>query len=296
MSEDSFRCGPEFASLPAQLPVVLPVLEVTRETARMVSVWFPLPQRPSPGFNPRANRPGQFVMVWIPRLDEKPYVISALEGERFGVTVLPRGPFSSRLAQAEPGTPVGFRGPYGNPFSGWEELAEDPALVLIGGGCGMAPLRLLIEQAPGATVVQGAPTAEEVLFRERFPEQIIYTEDGSAGRHGLPTTWLRQALARGKVKAVYTCGPEPMMSAVVAMCRGAEVPCQAALERYMKCGIGLCGQCECNGRLVCRDGPVFSAEQLARMPAFGRERRDAAGRTERIHFDEECVPRPDEDE
>ena len=48
-----------------------------------------------------------------------------------------------------------------------------------------------------------------------------------------------------------------MMAAVVAMCDRFGVTCQAGLERYMKCGFGICGQCACGDKLVCQDGPVF---------------------------------------
>jgi dihydroorotate dehydrogenase electron transfer subunit len=68
-----------------------------------------------------------------------------------------------------------------------------------------------------------------------------------------------------------------MIKKVVEICDDAGLPCQAALERYMKCGIGVCGQCDCDGRLVCRDGPVFGREELAEMPSFGRVRRTATG-------------------
>jgi dihydroorotate dehydrogenase electron transfer subunit len=107
---------------------------------------------------------------------------------------------------------------------------------------------------------------------------MIFTEDGSCGREGVPTDWLREELQRGRLQRVYTCGPEPMMVEVVRLCREAGVPCEASLERYMKCGIGLCGSCECSGWLVCRDGPVFPGQQLARMPAFGTSARSKSGR------------------
>ncbi len=265
-----------------QLPVVLPLVEKRRDTPRVVSLFFPLPGRAEPCFDPLSAGPGQFMMVWLPGVDEKPFVLSSLGRNRFGITALVRGPFTTRLRDLAPGAPVGFRGPYGRGFRGWQEQAG--GVVLVGGGCGMASLALLAEKLPRAALLQGAPTAEELLYTERFPRQVSFTEDGSAGRKGLPTEALREALERGEARAVYTCGPEPMMAAVVRMCRKAAVPCQASLERYIKCGFGVCGQCECDGRLVCRDGPVFSGEELAEMPSFGRTRRLASGRKVGLDF------------
>jgi dihydroorotate dehydrogenase electron transfer subunit len=85
-----------------------------------------------------------------------------------------------------------------------------------------------------------------------------------------------------------------MMAPVVDACRRAGVECQASLERHMKCGFGVCGQCECDGRLVCQDGPVFSAGELAKMPSFGRHTRLKSGRKVGISGQDHCaVRRPD---
>ena len=276
---DMEACRQETALRP-QLPAVLPVIEKRQETPRLVTLFFPHPAPaalPPGGFDARSLQPGQFVMMWLPRVDEKPYATSCCDDKRFGVTVMKRGPFSTVLHDAAPGALVGFRGPYGRGFWGWEKLTRRKGVAIVGGGCGMASLALLAERLPRATIVQGAPTAADLLYRDRFPNQVIFTEDGSEGRKGLPTEWLREAMKCSEVCSVFTCGPEMMLTAVVGMCRAEEVPCQASLERFMKCGIGVCGQCECDGRLVCQDGPVFSAEELGEMPSFGRITRTATG-------------------
>ncbi|MFP4029142.1 MAG: dihydroorotate dehydrogenase electron transfer subunit [Candidatus Brocadiia bacterium] len=265
------------SALSPQLPTVLPLLEKRVETPRMVTLFFPVPEPKDAAFCPADSQPGQFVMLWIPRIDEKPYVISSLSDDRFGITVLKRGPFSTQLHEMETGTEIGFRGPYGRGFWGWDNAVDPARIALIGGGCGMAPLALLADQLSDARVIQGAPSNDELLFKERFHNHTCFTEDGSAGQTGLPTAWLEQALQNEELDRVYACGPEVMMQAVVAMCRAKDIPCQVALERYMKCGFGVCGQCECDGKLVCQDGPVFSADELEEMPSFGRHRRDGTG-------------------
>ncbi len=274
-------------ALTPQVPVTVPLVDKRCETGNMTSLFFQYPPSANPSFCPRKNDPGQFVMVWIPGMDEKPFVISYAEEDRFGITVLVKGSFTRQLVNAAPGTRIGFRGPYGRGFWGWRQRPADRK-VLLGGGCGMAPLALLAEQANNVTVVQGAPSADDVFFEERFPDQVVYTEDGSAGHSGFPTRWLQEALRKDEVDSVYTCGPEAMMSSVVATCRMEDVACQAAMERYMKCAIGVCGQCECDGRLVCQDGPVFSKEELRNMPSFGSIRRDATGQKVDVATDEHC--------
>ncbi len=258
------------------LPVTVRLVEKRRETTGIVSLLFEFPETDEPSFRPRLNVPGQFVMVWLPGMDEKPYVISYLSKAGFGITVAVRGDFSRRLSELKEGQKAGFRGPLGRGFSGFDEY-EPERIAIMGGGCGMAPLALLAQKLPEATLIQGAPTSAGLLYMERFPHQIVFTEDGSSGIGGTPVKWLQGRTAR-EFNIVYTCGPEAMLKAVVGLCIGNGLQCQAALERYMKCGIGVCGQCDCDGRLVCADGPVFTGAELAEMPSFGTARRDAAGR------------------
>ncbi len=272
------------------LPVALEVLEVRRENAGAVTVFLAREQGATPGLEVEAFVPGQFFMVWLPRVDEKPYAVSYVEPERLGITVQVRGPFSTRLAEMVPGERVGIRGPYGRGYHVPEELVDGEGAVLLGGGCGMAVLAPLAERLPRARIAQGARTADGLFFTERFHGQVLFTDDGSAGRRGYPTEWLAGQVQAGRVRAVYACGPEEMMVGLVGICRGAGVECQVSLERYMKCGIGVCGQCDCSGRRVCVEGPTLTARELAEMPDFGRRRRDKAGRVVEIGLRDVCPP------
>jgi len=273
------------------LPFVLQVEEAVPENAETVTLYFARPddeEAEARGLELRGFTPGQFFMVWLPRVDEKPYAISHLDAERLAITVQKRGPFSTRLCELQPGAGVGLRGPFGRGFWGVEARAESTRVALIGGGCGMAVLAPLAERLPKATLVQGARSADRLFYLDRFPEQVVFTDDGSAGRQGFPTDWLKERIAEGVLDAVYACGPEVMLASVVEVCRGGGVACQASLERYMKCGFGVCGQCDCDGRRVCVEGPVFDADELARMPSFGRLHRDGTGRAVPVTADGRC--------
>ena len=68
-----------------------------------------------------------------------------------------------------------------------------------------------------------------------------------------------------------------MMEAVARACQKANVPSQLSVERYMKCGIGVCGHCCCGDRLVCSDGPRFGLEILEN-PDFEKFSRDKTGK------------------
>jgi len=211
-------------------------------------------------------------MLWLPRVDEKPYSISGAAPGRIAVTVRRRGPFSTQISGLRPGESLGVRGPYGNGF------APRTPLVLVAGGCGIASLAVLKDRVPDAVLIAGAKTASELLFHRRFPDMLLCTDDGSEGRRGFPTDLLRPLLAEGKTQMVCTCGPEVMMRAVFDLCETFRVPCQAGLERYMKCGFGVCGQCACGDRLVCQDGPVFDSSVLRTLSEFGRTARLKTGK------------------
>lgn len=134
----------------------------------------------------------------------------------------------------------------------------------------MASIATLSDRLDNLLIVQGARTDSSLLYQMRFPSMFLCTDDGSKGSKGYPTDYLDALLARHKFEIVYTCGPEAMMKKVFDFCQTNGIRCEASLERYMKCGIGICGQCVCDGSRVCADGPVFGSESLAKMGDFGR--------------------------
>jgi dihydroorotate dehydrogenase electron transfer subunit len=219
---------------------------------------------------------GQFVMLWLPGAAEKPVSISY--AEPLGVSIAKVGEFSGRMHHLKEGALVGVRGPYGNGFG-----TNAKRVAMVGGGYGVAPLALLAEQLKGkAVAVLGAKTKGELLFEQRIKKTgarvIACTDDGSYGRKGFVTDALAELLRSERFDAVCTCGPEAMMKKVSELCEAAHVECFASLERYMKCGFGICGQCVIDGQRVCADGPVFSSQQLRGFSEFGKAKRDASGR------------------
>ncbi|MGQ9709546.1 MAG: dihydroorotate dehydrogenase electron transfer subunit [Anaerolineae bacterium] len=225
-------------------------------------------------------QPGQFVMLWLPGVDEKP--ISVAFPDPLTLTVARVGPFSTALHRLREGDRVGVSGPLGR---GFQLLPDRPAL-LIGGGYGVAPLYFLayhaVRREIPTTVVVGARRANDLIYVDRFQalevELVIATDDGSAGRKDTAVGAALEAARRDPLPAVYACGPEPMLVAVLRLCQEYSLPGQLSVERYMKCGCGICGQCALDGMLVCLDGPVFSAEQLIHLTEFGRFRRNPTGR------------------
>ncbi len=220
-------------------------------------------------------QPGQFIMLWIPGLDEKPFSISYHGEDFFGITVACKGRFTRKLHQMKVGEMLGVRGPFGRPFT-----IDKGNACIIGGGVGMATLAVLVDRLKRGLIIQGAKTGSEVLYRgrERFGDMTVYTEDGSFGTKGLPTDSLEAIYKQFGVVSLYVCGPEPMMHKIFEFAQRHGLPMQASLERYMKCGIGLCGQCSCDGLRMCVDGPVLGRETLAALGDFGRFARLRDGR------------------
>ncbi len=249
---------------------VVPLLEVAKENRHTTTFRF------RADFGGTA---GQFVMVWIPGHDEVPMALSYL-GPVKGITVHAYGDATRALCEFRPGDRIGVRGPYGNTF----HLEGEKALA-VAGGTGMASIIAAIEafaqQGAEVTTAVGARTADELLFVDRASasgEVHVSTDDGSRGFHGFVPALADRLLEKHKFDQILTCGPERMMKLVVDAARERGIPVQASLERYMKCGIGICDACAFDDRLVCVDGPVFTGSQLANSRDFGAFRRTKDGR------------------
>ena len=206
-------------------------------------------------------RAGQFVMVWLPGVDEKPF--SVVDDDPLTLLIAVVGPFTTAVVTRSTSDRVWVRGPYGH---GFEPEGVHP--LLVGGGCGVAPLALLSRQlsnrADEITVAIGASTATRVMLAGRLRalgcKVHVTTDDGSQGDAGTVVEAAMRLIDSGTHDAVYGCGPEDMLISLARSCRAVGVSCQISLERYMRCGIGLCGSCNCGDLLVCHDGPVVSGE------------------------------------
>jgi len=230
---------------------------------------------------------GQFVMVWIPGVDEVPMSLSAMQSNGYSsITVDEVGEATRAIHRRKSGDFIGIRGPYGRGF----EPIRGKALV-VGGGTGIIPLTPLTEQLARLqakiTFLIGAKSKDELLFLNRIrtalseveARVITTTEDGSSGLRGLVTDQMGHILAKARFDFMYTCGPERMMHKAYLWAEKYHVPMQASLERFMRCAIGLCGSCVIGRFRVCKDGPVFSSEQLREVEnEFGRFKRDCYGR------------------
>jgi dihydroorotate dehydrogenase electron transfer subunit len=234
---------------------------------------------------PLSAKPGQFVMLWLPGAGEKPISVSGEKEGRFSVTVCAVGPVSKKIHKLKKGDKLGFRGPFGTHYS----IPKDATSVaLVGGGYGSAPLSFLAEEAiaQGKKVyfIEGARDKEHLLFEKRMEEAgaevLLCTDDGSEGVKGFPTDVLKDVLKSSKIDKVYTCGPEIMMKKAAEISEHFGIPSELSMERYMKCGIGVCGQCAVDelGICLCKDGPILSGRTALSLKEFGKYFRDSSGK------------------
>lgn len=198
------------------------------------------------------------------------------------------GKVTSALNQKEVGDELGFRGPYGNGFP--IEKFQKKNLLFIAGGIGMAPVRSLIwncldqrDKYGDITILYGARSVADLCYKEELLEweerddiKFIKTVDPGGetedwtGKVGFVPTVLTEIAPSASDSYAITCGPPIMIKFVLQALEKlnfAPDKIITTLENRMKCGLGKCGRCNIGGTYVCTDGPVFTAEELSRLPA-----------------------------
>lgn len=228
---------------------------------------------------------GQFVMVSVPHCGEAPISLSSLASQdsaTFDLTVRKSGQLTDALHELCCGDTIGVRGPYGQPFDLHEMVGKSP--LFIAGGIGIAPLRPVIEHCNdnrssfgNVALLYGCKNGTEFCFKSdlgRWQQTgvdcqltVDHPEQGWAGEVGLVT----QHLTAKKIAnhdQFYVCGPGVMIRFVIERLEQLGVKRQqivTTLERQMKCGVGVCGHCHLEEKLVCVDGPVFRGNDLPKL-------------------------------
>ncbi len=219
-------------------------------------------------------RAGQFVMAVPPSAGATSVALGIHDVAEHCLSLLVCvvGSRTLRLAALHPGETLSLFGPLGNGF----DLSGHPNdVAIVAGGAGIASVllaaRALLRAGSRVRLFYGAATAAKLVDRERFAaagcEVVVATDDGSEGMHGFVT----DALARAtRADLILACGPTEMLRATAVVARTMDVPAQLCLEETFACGVGACWGCvvrvACESGVeyarVCREGPVFLAEDL----------------------------------
>jgi len=234
-------------------------------------------------------KPGQFGEVSVFGVGEAPISITSSPTQKgyLEFSVKKMGVLTTALHHSAEGDLIGIRGPYGNWFP--VESMEGKNLIFIGGGIGLAPLRSLINYVlddenrgrfRDVTIIYGARSPGDLVFKwelekwERRQDIDFYltVDKGDAtwsGREGFVPAVLMEVSPSPENAVTITCGPPIMIKFVIQnLLKLGFSPAQivTTLEMRMKCGVGKCGRCNIGPKYVCKDGPVFTYEELQRMP------------------------------
>lgn len=219
--------------------------------------------------------PGQFVHIRTGNFTlRRPISICGIDKEKGTLCIVfeIRGEGTAEIANLNKGDLIDMIAPLGHGFTVNDSYKK---VILIGGGIGTPPmLPLAKEYGEKATVICGFRNSSAVILQEDFKasgaENVLCTDDGSAGIHGFVTQPFEELAEKGGIDAVFACGPAPMLKNIVAVCKKNNIYCEISLEERMACGIGACLGCACRTMKndeeyfahVCKDGPVFNAEEV----------------------------------
>ena len=198
------------------------------------------------------------------------------------------GRVTNGLANLEIGDTVGFRGPYGNTFP--IEEWEGKSLLYIAGGIALPPMRCVIwntidlrEKYKDITIVYGARSVADLVYKQELKEweerpdiKLITTVDPGGqtpdwkGEVGFVPMVLEKVAPSSENTIAILCGPPVMIKFTMPVLKKLgfqDKDIYTTLENRMKCGFGKCGRCNVGKVFVCKDGPVFSYEQILSLPA-----------------------------
>ncbi|MFH1348600.1 MAG: dihydroorotate dehydrogenase electron transfer subunit [Patescibacteria group bacterium] len=260
-----------------RLPTTYRISNIKQETADVRTYTFNVSL---------GAKPGQFIMVWLPGVDEIPVSVALDDGKQIKITVCAVGDMTKEMAKCKEGDLIGLRGPFGTQYE-WEKGQK---LALLAGGYGSAPMYFVANEAIKddckVDVFVGARSKDHLLYLEELGslEGVtlhVATDDGSEGFKGFNVQQLTELIGEGKkFDQFFACGPEGMLKAVSGLSSEHQIPSQLSLERYMKCGYGLCGNCTVDplGIRLCIDGPVVHNDVCVKITEFGKYHRDDVGR------------------
>jgi NAD(P)H-flavin reductase len=231
---------------------------------------------------------GQFVELTLPGIGEAPFTPSSSPAvtDKMEITIMKAGKVTALLHDCGKGQKVGIRGPYGRGYPVDEYAGKD--VYIVGGGVGLAPIRSLF-----LTLVDRISDFRSVVcrFGARTPADFIYkntlfdswqkidgvnikltvdqADEQWNGNVGVVTTILSPEDVDINNSVAVVCGPPIMMKfATLKLLEFGFGPQQIylSMEKNMSCGFGKCGHCMLGQYYVCKDGPVFTYEQIKNYP------------------------------
>ncbi|MBE5932221.1 MAG: dihydroorotate dehydrogenase electron transfer subunit [Lachnospiraceae bacterium] len=218
-------------------------------------------------------RPGQFVDLYSAdgsKLLPRPISLCEIDREAGTLRLVYRiaGKGTAEFSKLTSEHTIDVLGPLGNGFN-----LEDGKAILIGGGIGIPPMLQLAKELKCEKSIVLGYRDEEFLSEEFKPYGDVYksSDNGAIGVKGTVMDAIKEYGIEGT--HIYACGPTPMLRAIQQYALENGIRAQLSLEERMACGVGACLACVCkskevdhhsnvNNKRVCKDGPVFYAEEV----------------------------------
>ncbi|MFW6134599.1 MAG: sulfide/dihydroorotate dehydrogenase-like FAD/NAD-binding protein [Elusimicrobiota bacterium] len=217
--------------------------------------------------------PGQFLIILLDEESERvPMSIIEKNGNEVRVVIKKAGYTTSRICRLEPGDRIkDIAGPLGKK----SEIKKYGSTVCIGGGIGIAsvkPVALALKDAGNKiNIIEGVKSREFSIMEEELEQAAdnftVVSEDGSAGKKGLPTDILENIVSQGiHIDLVYAVGPVEMMKKISEITIQHSIPLKVSLNPIMVDGTGMCGSCRVEVdneiKFACVDGPEFDGNKV----------------------------------
>lgn len=258
-------------------PIIVKISKIVDESPSYKTFVF---DYPLPG------RPGQYIMLWLPKVDAKPFSIAWQTPAQFGLAVIKIGPYTERLFKAKTGDLLGILGPYGTSYN----FSDKKKILIIGGGSGVASVTFLAQKAREENIevdfVLAAKTKDQLIYESWLKKLSVNVYHRFQEGGGLKHAWdiFKDLTEKNNYDGLYGCGPELLLKKLVDFSLAKNIFCQLSLERYMKCGIGICGSCCIDpfGICLCQSGPVINNHLANQITEFGKYHRNSAG--QKVYF------------
>lgn len=268
---------------PLYMPIPAVIEKIEDETPD-IKTFRLRPEKPVP------FKAGQFVELFLPGFGEAPFTPSSSPKitDTMEITIMCTGRVTDALHAMNEGDELGVRGPMGRAYPIQDFHGRE--ILIVGGGCGVGPLRslllALIEDLGSYSRVivrYGARSADSIVFRDAQMHgwnqggalDVMLTVDkaspGWDGHVGMITDILEEDYldCHASDGVAVMCGPPVMMKyGTDKLLERGYLPenIYLSMERNMSCGVGQCGHCRLGRYYICKDGPVFSYNEIQANP------------------------------
>lgn len=261
-------------------PIIAKLTEVIDESP-LIKTFVLIPEKEF------SFKTGQFIELSVDGIGEAPFTPSSspLVTEKLEVTVMKTGYVTEHMHKLKPGINMGIRGPYGRGYP--VEMFYGKEVLILGGGCGLAPIRSLLYALEGVKdkllkviLCYGSKTPADCIYKPLF-DRLNSTDKFEAyrtvdradeewnGSVGVVTTLLNKIKINIEHSVAIVCGPPIMMKfgTIRLLEMGyKDEQIYLSMEKNMSCGLGKCGHCMMGEFFVCKDGPVFTYNEVKGTP------------------------------